>query len=81
MFYVYGNDNRLIFFKIKDSKYVDFIKKDNCGVEGENLEHFCIIGTNSVVDVLSPYEPQWYNLKEDDLEQCLTFIEENPQWF
>lgn len=52
------NDNRWTFFKVKESAYVDFIKKDSCRVKGDNLEHFCIIGTNSVVDILSPYEPK-----------------------
>ncbi|WP_312667336.1 hypothetical protein [Tissierella praeacuta] len=52
------NNNRWTFFKIKESAYIDFIRNDSCGVEGDNLEHFCIIGTNSVVDILSPYEPK-----------------------
>ena len=52
------NNNRWTFFKIKESAYLGFIKKDSSRIEGDNLEHFCIIGTNSVVDVLSPYEPK-----------------------
>lgn len=58
------NNHRWTFFKIMDSKYVDFIIKDSCGVEGDNLEHFCIIGTNSIIDVLSPYEPQILDLNK-----------------
>lgn len=52
------DNNRWTFFIIKESEYVDFIKNDSYGIKGNNLEHFCIIGTNSVVDILAYYEPQ-----------------------
>lgn len=61
------DNNRWTFFKIRESAYVDFIKKDSCGVKGDNLEHFCIIGTNSVVDILSPYEPQILGSSKDSI--------------
>jgi hypothetical protein len=46
------------FFKIKNSEYLDWIHKKSMGIyDTVPLQHFGIIGANSVIDVISQIVP------------------------
>lgn len=52
------------YFPFFGHSYIDiynFIKKDSCGFKGDNLEHFCIIGTNSIIDILLAYGHKYWS--------------------
>lgn len=51
------NNNRWTFFKVKNSKYIELIKMESENLIDEDVEHYCILGTNTVLDVLVSYEP------------------------
>jgi hypothetical protein len=46
------------FFKIQDSKYLQWISQQSYGIsEKLNFTHFCIIAIDSIIDVIANYEP------------------------
>lgn len=49
------------FFKVENSSYLKWIEEQSLGIEQRNkLTHYCIIGINSVVDIIASYEPEVY---------------------
>jgi len=52
----YGNWS---FFKIENSEYLDWIKKQSYEIsESLNFKHFCILGADDMIDVIANYEPK-----------------------
>ena len=49
------------FFKVENSSYLKCIEEQSLVIEQRNkLTHYCIIGINSVVDIIASYEPEVY---------------------
>lgn len=47
------------FFKVENSQYLKWIEYQSLGIEqGDKLIHYCIIGINSVVDIIARYDPE-----------------------
>ncbi len=57
----YGDDfySNWSFFKITDSDYLKWLSDKSCTVSDTlSFQHYCIIGGDEVVDVLSQKEPE-----------------------
>lgn len=51
----YGNWS---FFKVSDSEYLKWFSEESCEYSEEfDFTHYCILGTDSVVDIIARYEP------------------------
>lgn len=49
------------FFKIENSQYLQWIVEQSIGIcQNDKIHHFCIIGINSIVDIVAGYEPVVY---------------------
>ena len=47
------------FFEVLNSRYLNWLyDESNCIIEKKKLHHFCLIGINSVVDIISSEFPQ-----------------------
>ena len=47
------------FFKIENSEYLNWVSEQSYGItESLNFKHFCIYGTESMVDIIANYEPE-----------------------
>ncbi len=45
-------------FKVTNSEYLAWISDKACGLsDGMNFIHFCIIGTDEIIDIVANYEP------------------------
>jgi hypothetical protein len=51
----YGN---WTFFKIKDSKYLEWLNEESEGISKDYMmKHFCILAMNSMIDIVTGSEP------------------------
>lgn len=56
------------FFKIENSKYLQWISEQSYGIsESYNLIHFCLVATDSIVDIIDTGEPKVTLLEEPKL--------------
>ena len=47
------------FFKIENSEYLDWIKKQSFSIsESLNFQHFCILASDFMIDIITNYEPE-----------------------
>lgn len=56
----YGKDfyGDWTFFKVLNSEYLHWLSEESCHIyEGISFTHFCILGADSIVDVIASYEP------------------------
>jgi hypothetical protein len=58
----YGSQfyGRWTFFKVKNSPYLRWISEQSYKIsESRHLTHFCLISVDSVMDIISSYEPEF----------------------
>jgi hypothetical protein len=58
---LYANDSltKWTFFNIKNSKYIEWINRQSSGICSlKELQHFCIVAIDSIVDIIAEYEPE-----------------------
>lgn len=47
------------FFKVNNSEYTNWLSKQSYGIaDSQPLIHFCLIASDSIVDVIAAYEPK-----------------------
>lgn len=47
----------------KNSRFLNWLNQESCGFS-ENLEHYCIITMNSIVDIASAFPPKIFKKKK-----------------
>ena len=77
-------ENKKIFYKVENSRYIDFILANNYGLfDREDLGHYVIVDLDNVTDIVSRDEPGLifydknyvYDDYSCDCEDCLYFYE------
>ncbi len=49
---------RWTFFKVSNSEYLKWFSEESCEYSNEfDFAHYCILGTDSVIDIIARYEP------------------------